>query len=88
MATGNCHLAEVMLREIGRAPGPELEGAEDRESYALAAGIALGMITLTVRGRRCFTSNLVRIMFCHPHSVVNLIVHSPTSTLWINCVSI
>ena len=42
------HLTEVMLREIGHIPGPELEFAEDRESYALAAGLALGMITLGV----------------------------------------
>ncbi len=48
MGSGNRHLVEVMLREIGHAPGPELEGAEDRESYALGAGFALGMITLGV----------------------------------------
>ena len=46
MASGNRHLTEVMLCEIGHIPGPELEFAEDRESYALAAGLALGMITL------------------------------------------
>ena len=37
-----------MLREISHIPGPELEFAQDRESYALAAGMALGMITLGV----------------------------------------
>ena len=48
LASGNRHLVEVMLREIGHAPGPELEFAEDRPSYSLAAGLALGMITLGV----------------------------------------
>ena len=38
-----------MLREIAHVPGPELEFADDRESYSLSAGIALGMITLGVR---------------------------------------
>ena len=38
-----------MLREIAHIPGPELEFAEDRESYALAAGLGLGTITLGVR---------------------------------------
>ena len=42
------HLSEVMLQEISHIPGPELEFAQDRESYALAAGMALGMITLGV----------------------------------------
>ena len=43
------HMCEVMLREVGHIPGPELEFAEDRESYSLAAGAALGMIALGVR---------------------------------------
>ena len=43
------HLSEVMLREIAHVPGPELEFADDRESYSLSAGIALGMTTLGVR---------------------------------------
>jgi anaphase-promoting complex subunit 1 len=46
LGSGNRHLSEVMLREIAHVPGPELEFADDRESYSLAAGIALGMITL------------------------------------------
>ena len=37
------------MEEIGHAPGPELEFAEDRESYSLSAGLALGMIMLGVR---------------------------------------
>ncbi len=49
MGSGNRHLVEVMLREIGRVPGPEMEGAEETEGYALAAGLALGMIALAVR---------------------------------------
>lgn len=42
-------MADVMLEEIGHTPGPELEFAEDRESYSLSAGLALGMIMLRVR---------------------------------------
>ena len=42
------HIAEVVLREIGHSPGPELEFAENREAYSLAAGLALGMIILGV----------------------------------------
>ena len=48
LASGNRHMVLVMLREIGHAPGPELEFAENRESYALTAGLALGLITLGV----------------------------------------
>ena len=45
------HVVEVMLKEVGHPPGPELEFAENRESYSLAAGLALGMLTLGVRRR-------------------------------------
>ena len=48
LGSGNRHMVQVMLREIGHPPGPELEFAEDRESYALSAGLALGLITLGV----------------------------------------
>lgn len=44
--SGNSHMAEVLLSEIGRPPGPEMEHYIDRESYALAAGLAFGLITL------------------------------------------
>ena len=44
--SGQHHIAEVMLGEIGRPPGPEMEHYIDRESYALAAGIAFGLVTL------------------------------------------
>ncbi len=47
-ASGNRHMAEVMLKEIGRGQGPELDFSEDRESYSLTAGLALGFITLGV----------------------------------------
>ena len=43
------HMAQLVLKEIGRTPGPDCEFAENRESYSLAAGMALGMITLGVR---------------------------------------
>ncbi|KAH7642915.1 anaphase-promoting complex subunit 1-like protein [Dermatophagoides farinae] len=45
-ATGNRYIAKVMLTEIGRPPGPEMEHYIDRESYALSAGLAFGLVTL------------------------------------------
>lgn len=39
-------IAEALLQEINRPPGPEMENYVERESYALAAGLALGMVTL------------------------------------------
>ncbi|RWS25950.1 anaphase-promoting complex subunit 1-like protein, partial [Leptotrombidium deliense] len=44
--SGQMHIAEVLLNEIGRPPGPEMEHYIDRESYALAAGLAFGFVTL------------------------------------------
>lgn len=44
--TAKRHIAEVLLQEIGRPPGPEMENCVERESYALAAGLALGLVTL------------------------------------------
>ncbi|XP_059838868.1 anaphase-promoting complex subunit 1 [Hypanus sabinus] len=44
--TAHRHIAEVLLAEIGRPPGPEMENCTDRESYSLAAGLALGMVCL------------------------------------------
>lgn len=44
--TGNVHVAEVLLNEIGRPPGPDMEQYIDRESYALSAGLAFGLVTL------------------------------------------
>ncbi|XP_034650000.1 anaphase-promoting complex subunit 1 [Drosophila subobscura] len=40
------HIAEVLLQEIGRPPGPEMENCVERESYAMTAGLALGLVTL------------------------------------------
>lgn len=40
------HIAKMLLAEIGRPPGPEMEHYIDRESYALSAGLALGLVTL------------------------------------------
>uniref|UniRef100_A0A6A7FY93 Anaphase-promoting complex subunit 1-like isoform X1 n=2 Tax=Hirondellea gigas TaxID=1518452 RepID=A0A6A7FY93_9CRUS len=42
--SGHRHMAEVLLREIGRPPGPEMENSNDRESYSLAAGLGLGLV--------------------------------------------
>ncbi|XP_055843307.1 anaphase-promoting complex subunit 1 [Episyrphus balteatus] len=44
--TAKRHIAEVLLQEIGRPPGPEMENSVERESYALTAGLALGLVTL------------------------------------------
>ena len=51
--TAHRHMAEVLLGEIGRPPGPEMENSVDRESYSLAAGLALGFVTLGKGGKRC-----------------------------------
>ena len=45
-ASGQRHIAGVLLGEIGRPPGPEMEHYIDRESYALAAGLAFGLALL------------------------------------------
>ncbi|XP_018321370.1 anaphase-promoting complex subunit 1 isoform X3 [Agrilus planipennis] len=49
--TGHRHMTEVLLSEIGRPPGPEMDNSIDRESYALAAGLALGLVTLRQAGK-------------------------------------
>ena len=45
---GSAHryMTEVLLAEIDRPPGPEMENCVDRESYSLSAGLALGLVTL------------------------------------------
>ncbi|XP_013161893.1 PREDICTED: anaphase-promoting complex subunit 1-like [Papilio xuthus] len=43
-ATAHAHYAQVLLNEIGKPPGPELENCVEREGYALAAGLALGLV--------------------------------------------
>jgi anaphase-promoting complex subunit 1 len=59
MGTEDGHISRVLLEEIGRPPGPEMEDSSDRESYCLSAGLALGMVclgkgekVLTGEGRR------------------------------------
>lgn len=44
--TSKRHIAEILLQEIGRPPGPEMENCVERESYAITAGLALGLVTL------------------------------------------
>ncbi|XP_026741870.1 anaphase-promoting complex subunit 1 [Trichoplusia ni] len=42
--TAHTHYAQVLLNEIGKPPGPEMENCVEREGYALAAGLALGLV--------------------------------------------
>ncbi|KAK4883598.1 hypothetical protein RN001_006917 [Aquatica leii] len=56
--TAHRHITEVLLWEIGRPPGPEMENSTDRESYSLAAGLALGLVTLQQGGRPSGLSDL------------------------------
>ncbi|XP_014288938.1 anaphase-promoting complex subunit 1 [Halyomorpha halys] len=44
--TAHRHITEVLLAEIGRPPGPEMENSSDRECYSLAAGLGLGLVVL------------------------------------------
>ncbi|GAB6031587.1 Anaphase-promoting complex subunit 1 [Chamberlinius hualienensis] len=44
--TAHRHMAEVLMSEIGRPPGPEMENSSDCESYSVSAGLALGLIML------------------------------------------
>lgn len=39
----------VYFFTAGRPPGPELDNCTDRESYSLAAGLALGLVMFGVR---------------------------------------
>ena len=48
METMERHLVKILLQEISRPPGPEMENSIDRESHSLAAGFALGMVLLGV----------------------------------------
>lgn len=56
--TGHRHMTEILLAEIGRPPGPEMENSVDRESYALAAGLALGLVTLQKGGKQSDIADL------------------------------
>lgn len=44
-------MTEVLLAEIDRPPGPEMDNCVDRESYSLSAGLALGLVTLGQGGQ-------------------------------------
>lgn len=48
--TAHRHIAHALLSEIGRPPGPEMKNCVDRESYSLAAGLALGLVVLQSGG--------------------------------------
>jgi anaphase-promoting complex subunit 1 len=50
---GSAHryMTEVLLAEIDRPPGPEMDNCVDRESYSLSAGLALGLVTLGQGGQ-------------------------------------
>ncbi|KAK3923529.1 Anaphase-promoting complex subunit 1 [Frankliniella fusca] len=56
--TGHRRIAEVLLSEIGRPPGPEMENNVDRESYSLAAGLALGHVVLGQGSELCGLADL------------------------------
>lgn len=42
----------------GRPPGPEMENSVDRESYSLAAGLALGLVVLGKGSKLCGLGDL------------------------------
>ncbi|XP_076677551.1 anaphase promoting complex subunit 1 isoform X2 [Andrena cerasifolii] len=48
--TAHRHISHALLAEIGRPPGPEMKNCVDRESYSLAAGLALGLVVLGCGG--------------------------------------
>ncbi|KAG7200866.1 hypothetical protein KM043_003229 [Ampulex compressa] len=48
--TAHRHISHALLSEIGRPPGPEMKNCVDRESYSLAAGMALGLVVLGCGG--------------------------------------
>ncbi len=55
--SANKHISYVLLKEIGRLPGNEIEkdlNSLDREAYSLTAGLALGLILLE-KGKRSLT---------------------------------
>ncbi|KAG5893112.1 hypothetical protein JTB14_019316 [Gonioctena quinquepunctata] len=56
--TAHRHMTEILLSEIGRPPGPEMENSVDRESYSLAAGLSLGLVTLKHGGHPAGLSDL------------------------------
>lgn len=56
--TAHRYMTEVLLAEIGRPPGPEMENSVDRESYSLSAGLGLGLVTLGQGGKPSGLSDL------------------------------
>nr|XP_022333509.1 anaphase-promoting complex subunit 1-like [Crassostrea virginica]XP_022333510.1 anaphase-promoting complex subunit 1-like [Crassostrea virginica] len=64
--TAHRHTSEVLLSEIGRPPGPELDNCTDRESYSLAAGLALGLVMFGKGNEVIGTSDLgMADTLCH-----------------------
>ncbi|XP_056022198.1 anaphase-promoting complex subunit 1-like [Ostrea edulis] len=64
--TAHRHTSEVLLSEIGRPPGPELDNCTDRESYSLAAGMALGLVMFGKGNEVIGTSDLgMADTLCH-----------------------
>ncbi|XP_037073277.1 anaphase-promoting complex subunit 1-like [Pollicipes pollicipes] len=62
--SNNRHMAEVLLREMSRPPGPEMENSCDREAFALAAGLGLGLVTLDGGGDQLgLTASLHQLIF-------------------------
>ena len=77
--SGNGHICEVLLDEIGRPPGPEMEHYIDRESYALAAGLAFGLVTLGTGNSLLTTSDKVNDPLYSPASTETLPVSASMS---------
>ncbi|BFZ07558.1 hypothetical protein BsWGS_10597 [Bradybaena similaris] len=64
--TGHLHMAEIMLSEIGRPPGPEMENCVDRDSYSLSAGLSLGLIMFGKGNQMTGLSDLsIADLLCH-----------------------
>ena len=57
-----------MFHRAGRPPGPEMENSVDRESYSLAAGLALGNVMLAVQ----YTGVDVLVFFYTFHGILLL----------------
>lgn len=54
------------MQEIGLPPGPEMENSNDRESYSLAAGLALGLVMLRRGGEAAgFSGPNIAGELCH-----------------------
>lgn len=66
--TGNRLISQSLAKELGKPPGSDPEDCLDRESYALACGLALGFINLgqgnvaAADGHSTLTDQLIRYM--------------------------